>query len=440
MLPDRSRELLTAYVDGELTPRQLRHVERLLEESAAARELLGRLQEDAARLHGLNPPALDRDLSDLVVNAIRERRLQPGRRRHILRAPADFSTGALLAAAASVLLLVGMSAYLFTVVGKPEPVAPAGQTAEKDPKVTPPGPNDTEPAGGREEKPTQETTQPKAPRVARGGPDGRPLVGPPAPQRATTTGPPAAEAPVTDRMPELFQPERVEVTLPVVLPLADLSGEAVRGKLLAELRKDSAFRIELPCRNAGRAFDRVQAALRTRDFGLVIDQDAQARLRQPLLKTNYIIFAEDVASEDLAAVLYEANVLDHKGKPSEAQLAHLVLTRLSKEHHKQLSDLLGVDPISVPPRPAGPLGMDPHKPLTELTAGQVADALSGTPAKGATSGSGAARPPSRQALALAYNPVPVRPRAGSPEVRRFLDARKPARAGTLQILLILRGE
>jgi hypothetical protein len=182
----------------------------------------------------------------------------------------------------------------------------------------------------------------------------------------------------------------------------------------------------------------VQVALRTRDFGLVIDQDAQARLRQPMLKTNYLFFAEDFTPEDLAAVLYEANALDHKGKPSEAQLAHVVLTRLSKELRKQLSDLLGVDPISVPPRPAGPLGMDPHKPLTELTAGQVADALSGTPAKGTSSGSGPARPPARQALALAYNPD--RPRAGSPEVRRFLDARKPARAGTLQILLVLRGE
>src|SRR2546430_2493824 len=48
MLPERGRELLTAYVDGELSARQRRHVLRLLRHSAEARRLLQRLQGDAA--------------------------------------------------------------------------------------------------------------------------------------------------------------------------------------------------------------------------------------------------------------------------------------------------------------------------------------------------------------------------------------------------------
>lgn len=434
MLSDRSRELLTAFVDGELTPRQRTQAEQLLRESAEARELLRRLQDDAARLTGLNPPALEQDLSAIVVDAIRERRLQPGRRRNFLHRPTEFPTRALLAAAASVLLLVAMSAYLFIVVPTLQPDVRREPVAFEQPKADPVAKVADHNDGGDEQPPALPTA-PEAPRVAENAADERPFVGPPAPEREPGPVTPRAEPPVyVDRMTELFRPGRVEVTLPVILSLHDLAEEAGRKRLLAEFRKDSSFRIELPCRNATRAFDRVQSALRTHDVGLIVDQDARVRLQQPLWKTNYLVFAEDVTPEDLAAVLHEANVLDHKGKASEAQLADLVVTRLSKDHRKLLSDLLGVDPIAVPPRAAGPLGTDPHKPLPELTAGQVADALSGSPGK---SPAGAARPPARQALALAYNAE--RPRTGSAEVRRFLDSRKPPRPGTLQILLILRG-
>jgi hypothetical protein len=435
MLSDRSRELLTAYVDGELTPRQRRHVRQLLRDSAAARELLRQLQEDASRLHGLPPPPLDQDLSAFVVNAIRERRLQPGRRRTRLPRPAEFPARALIAAAASVLLLVAMSAYLFVVEWAPQPVT------RFEPSNGPLTATVSDIAGRHEdakEEPPPPPPHPEPTRLAKDVSDARPFVGPPAPDGDTVRQPPPEEAPVhAAPLMELFQPGRVEVTLPVVLPLRDLAGEAGRTKLLAELRKDSAYRIELPCRNASRAFDRIQAALGTRDVGLIVEQAALARLRQPLWKTNYLFFAEDVTPEDLAAVLLEANVLDHKGKPSEAQLADLVLTRLSRDHRKQLTDLLGVDPVAVPPRAPGPLGTDPHMPLPELTASQVGEKLSGPAGKGTSAGGAPLRPPTRQALALAYNPV--RPRPGSPEVRRFLDARKPPRPGTLQILLILRG-
>jgi hypothetical protein len=436
MLSDRSRELLTAYVDGELTPRQRRHVGELLRDSDEARQLLRQLQEDASRLQGLPPPPLDQDLSAFVVNAIRERRLQPGRRRTHLPRPAEFPARALIAAAASVLLIVAMSTYLFVVEWAPRPLGRREPVADKAPNAAPVTDNPGRHEDTKDEPPPP-ALGPEPRRLAKTAPDPRPFVGPPAPDGDTARQPPPAEAPIhAAPVMELFQPGRVEVSLPVVLPLRDLAGETGRTKFLAELRKDSAYRIELPCRNATRAFDRIQAALGTHDVGLIVEQAALARLRQPLWKTNYLFFAEDVTPEDLAAVLLEANVLDHKGKPSEAQLGDLVLTRLSKDHRKQLSDLLGVDPVAVPPA-SGPLGTDPHRPLPELTASQVGDKLSGPAGKGASAGGGPGRPPTRQALALAYNPV--RPRPGSPEVRRFLDARKPPRPGSLQILLILSG-
>jgi hypothetical protein len=46
--------------------------------------------------------------------------------------------------------------------------------------------------------------------------------------------------------------------------------------------------------------------------------------------------------------------------------------------------------------------------------------------------------PQRQALVLSYNPLRVRP-SSSKEIKSFLDSRQDRRAGTLQILLVLRG-
>ncbi len=40
-------------------------------------------------------------------------------------------------------------------------------------------------------------------------------------------------------------------------------------------------------------------------------------------------------------------------------------------------------------------------------------------------------------LVLPYNPV--RPKKDSAEVKRFLEERRPLRAGAIQVLLVLRG-
>jgi anti-sigma factor RsiW len=56
MISPQDLELLTAHVDGELTARQRRHVDRLLRRSAEARALLARLQEDAQQVRGLFIP------------------------------------------------------------------------------------------------------------------------------------------------------------------------------------------------------------------------------------------------------------------------------------------------------------------------------------------------------------------------------------------------
>src|SRR5438067_2102653 len=111
MLPDRDCQLLTAYVDGELSSRQRRHAERLLKRSREARALLRLLRQDAAVLRSLTPSKLDIDLSPAILQTIRERGLTPKPRQPKLRVPL-FPTWAATAIAASVLCAIGLASYL----------------------------------------------------------------------------------------------------------------------------------------------------------------------------------------------------------------------------------------------------------------------------------------------------------------------------------------
>src|SRR5437762_1113153 len=80
MIPDRISRLLSAYVDGELKPRQCRAVERLLRRSPEARELLRSLQEGATRLASLPRPTLSPEFAEQILHTIASRKLWPARR------------------------------------------------------------------------------------------------------------------------------------------------------------------------------------------------------------------------------------------------------------------------------------------------------------------------------------------------------------------------
>ena len=85
--------------------------------------------------------------------------------------------------------------------------------------------------------------------------------------------------------------------------------------------------------------------------------------------------------------------------------------------------------LLMPPKSAAPLGVDPRKPVSDGTADQVAKNLAGQ--------GGAPRAKAAEHVALVMpSTKPSRP---SPEAKRFLDGRKPAPNGAIQILLVLRG-
>src|SRR5438874_7653731 len=77
MLTDPMIQLLTAFVDGQLSQRQRKAVMRLLNKSSEARELLRQLQENSHRMKNLPRHKVEPSLVDEVLQAIAEAKAQP---------------------------------------------------------------------------------------------------------------------------------------------------------------------------------------------------------------------------------------------------------------------------------------------------------------------------------------------------------------------------
>ena len=109
MLSDQVIQLLTAFVDGELSQRQRKAVMRLLHRSSEARELLRQMQENAHKFKQLPRHKVEPSLVDEVMQAIAEQKAQPKQpaarpaRRHWLPYVAASMAASLLIGAIGVL-------------------------------------------------------------------------------------------------------------------------------------------------------------------------------------------------------------------------------------------------------------------------------------------------------------------------------------------------
>ena len=431
MLTERQRELLAAYVDGPSSPRQRRHVERLLQRSAEARRLLQRLQSDSRELIQLPSPRLDRDLTPAILQKIAARQMTSMRRARKFASAHAYPVWVGFAAAAAVLFMVGAASYCTFAVFLGRPAAPSALVQNQNnrppltPEVKPPDEDRKDVAKSTQRDPvdagnSDATPQPRVNELANAKPvDPKPTE-------------------IADKDEPIFTSEGMEMfaelkavaptlDLPATFKLRDLSQDAAHKKLVAELQKAAAVRIELPCPDGSRAFERLQAILKTHHVELTTDASAQRRLSKPLWKTNYVLYSEGMTATELALLLQQIGA---DKRPGENPFDRLVVRRMTERDHKELSDLLGVDPVQMKPsKESGTLGVDPRKPVADQTAGQVAAALAGQSRAGAKA--------EHTMLAMPYNPV--RPRRDSVEVKRFLDERKPLRPGALQVLLVLRG-
>jgi len=413
MLDEKYQELLTAYVDGELSARQRRAVHKLLRRSAEARTLLRMLQEDSHTLLELPPPPPAPDFSESVMLRISQHDiLLPPRRPIRPKQGITLWTG--MAAAAAVLLAVAATSYL--LVSALADGHRGGNTAQrkkhdndgKQPEDQTPKHQD----GGIVKKdPIKE--QPKKPQpkdppsevVKR--PDKKPDPQNPDPPEKKPD-PPQPGTVLTAPSMEVFQPGSAEVALPTPFKLRDLGQEKPHKLLIDELGRYDAHYAEIICREPTHAFPRLQSVLSAGGFEVIVDRTAQERLKQLQFKTNYCVYLEDITPEELARLLGLLGQEDPKAdrkKPAFGQYAstdaNLVVIPMGADHRRKVATLLG-----------GEL----KKPSADQPASKA----------------------ERLAVALPYIPNASRP--VTPELKRFLDGRKPARKGTLQVLLVLRGK
>jgi hypothetical protein len=454
MIPERYRVLLTAYVDGELSGRQRRHVVKLLRRSREARLLLRELQSDSQVLRTMARPKTPLpDITLPVMQTIAERRLRPGSQGSISLPALDSGNpprwgvpawAALLAVAAT-LMIVTLSSYLFfrshfAPKAKPSDDAPTvrvppAETPAPDEKpiapvpIVPPVANQSAPKN-RPDAPIDRPATP--PSIARDKPGE--INASPSPTE--TKDPNEPSGPVfTSPRDEIFKFEEVQVGTNVILGMSDLDKEAELKKLTEAGHKEKALRVELPCRNGSQALLKLQTAWKAQHANLVVEAISQARLKKPELKTNYLLYINDIQPEELSELLKQVGGEDHKAKAAEQQFTAVVVRGMTKQDHKELTDLLGYEPSPVPPMGTGPLGTDPRRSLADDTAAQLVRTMDGPRPE---PGKPAVKMAEYQTLALAW--TPVRPPKGAIDIKHFMDGRKPSRAGSIEVLLVLRSK
>jgi hypothetical protein len=420
------RELLTAAVDGELTPPERKAARRLLRESEAARGLYARLKADAARLKKLPRVPAPADLADNVLAVINDRAMTPTPLPPAARPGSRFNWGWLpiwanMAAAAGVMVAISLGSYLYFAASQQQADSqnaaianlPAVRPVDHDLARVPDRVPEEENVGTP--KPVPEAVVRHDPLTPERGPT--PRIAP---------GPDSLLAPPQD-VPEIepFQPDKIRLSH--LIRLHDLTDAEARKKLTAEMKKDELIRLDLFCQATPKALDHVLAALKSRGIATVTDGFAQDRLRRNA-PTELMIFTEALRPDEVAQLMSALGAEDKKGA---GQFDTLVAAPFLGEDLVKLGKLLGV-PNVTSKLPKAKTGMDIRKPLPEGTADHVAASLSGM-------GGSSPTPPKaeRMAVVVAYSPANANPTA-SREIKQFVERRGDRKPDAKPLMLVLK--
>jgi anti-sigma factor RsiW len=135
MLPERITQLLTSYIDGELSSRQRKAVTRLLRKSPEARKLLAEMKQDSMVLRHLPKKKMKQDLSKTLPGTIVTRGIKLPPPPPVGRPAKAGQVPVWLVLVLGVLLLglVGVGSYLFFGAMEQKPSAPATGTKDSAP-------------------------------------------------------------------------------------------------------------------------------------------------------------------------------------------------------------------------------------------------------------------------------------------------------------------
>jgi hypothetical protein len=364
MLTDQVTQLLAAFVDGELTQRQRKAVLRLLNRSSEARELLRQLQENAHKVKQLPRRKVEPSLVPDVLQAIGELQTQPAPLpRHRRRRWAPFVVLASMAAC----LLLGLAGFLYwkSLAHQENPNRP-----DHIPFVIIP-PKKTDPARTTLDRET-----------------------PPLPKSTRKPNPMLNN--LLDGTYQGFATIPVEQIF--VASFSEINNDAsTAGRLTQELNQP-AVKLELKVKNNSIAMERLKTALHNHGINVIVDADAAKTLKKPQGKVEYLVYAENLSTDEVTQLLKDLSQADDTGMGSSVPSPYekLKAIPLAKTETSQVNNVLGID-------------------------------LSKPYAK-------ASRPPKRWERHAVIFPVNAGAQP-SEELRKFAKQRRRPHAGTVQLLI-----
>lgn len=409
MFSDDLSQLLSAYVDGELTARQQEAILKLLRKSATARSMLQQMQADAARLRSLPRHEPANDFAKSILAALSA---TPSPRRVAARPAAERSLSPWigLPAAAAVLLAVFFGSYRYFSVEREalppsQPVAAAAKDSERvasaDTLVNPSVADNkigNAPATDLPERSPPDRNAAKAPALKAAAPASatQPRIPPKKELDGVFTTPAAKQ--------EMF--ELVDPTNSLALSVRELAQKSMQQRLRAAFKPGEAYRLELTGSANAKAVEALTKAIQSQGMLVLVDDAALQRAKHPKWMTDYAVLAEDVTPDELVNLFTRLGRAERDADVKRADAARfhdLVVLPLSAEDNKEAGKLLGIESslLTVPNKSAGVAVSSP------------------------------------QALLFVYNPPRSQP-SSSKEIKRFLEARTQKRPGAVHILLVMR--
>jgi anti-sigma factor RsiW len=136
MLSEQHRELLSAYVDGEVRTRQRKTVLRLLRKSAEARNLVRQMQENSRRLRRLPRQPLSPEFEARLLQAFADSQATAAPLPPTAPPAPTLPLWLSVLAAAVVLTAVAVGSFLY-FAGTGGGGRPAGSTRDRAPNAVP---------------------------------------------------------------------------------------------------------------------------------------------------------------------------------------------------------------------------------------------------------------------------------------------------------------
>ncbi len=419
MLTNNELELITSYVDGELSASQQRDFESLMARSVTANELYNALLADRHALSLLPPRPAPHALTQSILNCLSKQSTPKA----IVRQPVSMVKRWIpIGLAASFLIAVSSATYWYVASGDLNSRMARNRQVQQlphdDKNLVP---STSSPITTKE--PVTDDW------LAIDRPGAKPIVGPEPEVIATDVKPanPMVIQPEPKPNPEriLTAPatsdvkafDRVELQLPLLIPFTDLN-LADTTKLISErVGFQAVTRIDFFASDTVSAADQLIEAAKKVNLTIRIDTVANERLKRKMT-TAWCVYSEALTPDEIAK--WMAALRDAK---FETQYPAMLKSKLhvlnaGASDFKDAQSLIGVD---LGKRKAASAGQ-----LSDQTISQLTEALQKTD-------------PSRQGIMFTYLPQAVRVHPLlSREIRQFNELRGQPKVGTSPVMIVIR--